>query len=155
MGWLSSRAPDQRSNGWGFNTARGIRETPVYPSQMLCGELLPKYPASMCIHMYQKITYAHYRSCISCQCWVKYGKHTDEGFFLAYENSAGRFDDNLFPASASSQSGDSFCTPVPLFYGQNQATVSQWAEMTVAECSLMSCMWTCWPDRFPHYAWTV
>ena len=41
------------------------------------------------------------------------------------------------------------------FSGQDQSTVAQKAEMTVAECSLMSCMWTHFPDRFPYYAWTA
>ena len=27
--------------------------------------------------------------------------------------------------------------------------------MTVAECSLMSCVWACFPDRSPHYTWTA
>ena len=41
------------------------------------------------------------------------------------------------------------------FLGQDQSTVAQWAKMTVAECSLMSCMWARFPDRLPHYAWTA
>ena len=33
-------------------------------------------------------------------------------------------------------------------------TVAQWAEITVDELSLMSCVWAHFPGRFPHYAWT-
>ena len=39
--------------------------------------------------------------------------------------------------------------------GQDQCTVAQRAEMTVNECSLMSCMWAHFPDRFPHHTWTA
>ena len=39
------------------------------------------------------------------------------------------------------------------FSGQDQSTVAQRAEMTVAECSLTSCVWTRFPNMFPHYAW--
>ena len=41
------------------------------------------------------------------------------------------------------------------FLGQDQSIVAQQAEMIVAECSLMSCRWGCFPGRFPHYAWTA
>ena len=38
---------------------------------------------------------------------------------------------------------------------QDQSTVAQWAETTMTKCSLTSCVWACFPDRFPHYAWTA
>ena len=48
----------------------------------------------------------------------------------------------------------SLCTPVPLL-GQDQSTVAQQAKMTVAKCSLISCVWAHIPVRFPYYAWTA
>ena len=39
--------------------------------------------------------------------------------------------------------------------GQDQSTVVEEAEKTVAESSPMSCVWARFPDRFPHYAWTA
>ena len=38
---------------------------------------------------------------------------------------------------------------------RDQPEVAQQAKMTVAEHSLMSCMWARFPQRFPNYAWTV
>ena len=36
--------------------------------------------------------------------------------------------------------------------GQDQSTVAQRVETTVAECSLTRCVWAGFPDGFPHYA---
>ena len=45
------------------------------------------------------------------------------------------------------------------FLSQDQSTVAQQAEMTVAKCSLMSCLWAHFPKReswqFPSFAWTA
>ena len=84
---------------------------------------------------------------------------TDDGFFLAYEDFGGRFD-NLFPACTlkkgrnhntwRSSRAHSFH-----FSGQDQSTVAQRAETTVAEHYLTSCVSVRFPDRFPHCAWTA
>ena len=36
---------------------------------------------------------------------------------------------------------------------QDQSTVARQAQTTVTECSLTSCLWARFPDRFPRYAW--
>ena len=76
-------------------------------------------------------------------------------FFLACEDFGGRFDDS-FPVRAFfffffMEICSHTHTPVPLL-GQDQSTVAQWAEMTEVECSLTSCVWACYPNRFPYYA---
>ena len=38
---------------------------------------------------------------------------------------------------------------------QDWSTVAQQAAMTVPECFLMSCMWSHFPEKFPHYPWTA
>ena len=43
----------------------------------------------------------------------------------------------------------------PIFLGQDQSTVAQQSEMTVAKCFIRSCVWARFPDRFSHYAWTA
>ena len=85
------------------------------------------------------------------------------GFFLAYKNSEGNFLMNQFVESSLPLPFDSFFflkislhILIQLFIScQNQSTVAQSAEMTVATCSLMSCIWARFPDRFPHYTWTA
>ena len=46
-------------------------------------------------------------------------------------------------------------TLVALFQAKVQFTVAQWADTSLDEHSLMSCMWACFPDGFPHHAWTA
>ena len=41
------------------------------------------------------------------------------------------------------------------FLSQDQSTGAQRAETTVAECSLMSCVWACFPNRFTHCTGTA
>ena len=41
------------------------------------------------------------------------------------------------------------------FLGQDQSTVAEQAETTVAECFLVSCVCARYPDRFPHCACTA
>ena len=73
-------------------------------------------------------------------------------FFLAYVDLRERFDAS-FPACIYFLR--SVCMHHFHFFGQDQPTVAQWAEMTVDKCCLTSCIWTRFPDRFPHYAWTA
>ena len=49
----------------------------------------------------------------------------------------------------------SLVTLVALFQAKVQFTVAQWADTSIDEHSLMSCMWACFPDGFPHHAWTA
>ena len=89
-----------------------------------------------------------------CQCAGGGGGGGGDGsFFLACEDLGGRFDDS-FPACAfffffkwRSALAHQFH-----FLGQDQSTVAQRAETTVAECSLTSCVGARFPDRFPHYS---
>ena len=48
----------------------------------------------------------------------------------------------------------SSCPLIPLSLCQDQSTMAQQAEMTVAKCSLTSCMSSS-PDRIQHHAWTT
>ena len=48
-----------------------------------------------------------------------------------------------------------FSAPEMHILCQDQSTVAQQAEATVAECSRTSVHVSAFPDRFPHYAWTV
>ena len=80
-------------------------------------------------------------------------------YFSSPAQTGGRFDDS-FPACASFfflffQKLRSTCIHQFHFFDQDQSTVAQWAKMTVAKCSLTSCMYVCFPGRFLHYGWTA
>ena len=82
--------------------------------------------------------------CVFCWWWW--------WLFLTCENFGRRFDGSL-PVCAFSSQRRSACTHQFHLLRQDQSTVAQWAEMTMDECSLTSCMWACFPNVFQHYVW--
>ena len=61
--------------------------------------------------------------------------------------------DDSFPACAFC--GDEFAHNNSTLLSQDQSTLAQRAETTVAKYFLASCVWARFPDRFPHSAWTA
>ena len=75
---------------------------------------------------------------LTCACTT----HGGINFLLACRDLGGRFDDS-FSTCTFFLKWRSAGTHQFHFSGQDQSTVAQWAETTVADCSLTSCMWAC------------
>ena len=68
------------------------------------------------------------------------------GFFLTCKDFGGGFDDSFPTCPLMFLSGDQLAhTNSTFFLGQDQSTMAQQAEMTVAKCLLMRFVWA----RFP------
>ena len=132
----------------------------------------------VCVHMCVYFLFACFSLLASLINWKQCCD--SGGFFLACKDLGGRFDDSFLPVLLLFLSGDqlthtsSLLSPESVHSGsanwddcgqvfsdelyvssfpflvQNQSTVVQQTEMTVAKCFLISCMWAHFPHRFPH-----
>ena len=89
--------------------------------------------------------------------YINLASRTDQLLFLGSQDFGGRFDHWVPPVLffCVCVCEVEICTHQFHFLGRDQSTVAQRAETTVAESSLMSCVWACFPNRFPYYAWTA
>ena len=80
----------------------------------------------------------------------------DGGFFLACKDF-GRMFNNSFPTCTFFLLSKWRLACAHEFHSSHQdwSTVAQWAETTVTECSLTSCVCTRFLIGFPHYAWAA
>ena len=76
-------------------------------------------------------------------------------FFFACGDFWGRLAVHSLPA-LSFLSGDQLAHTNSAFLGQDQSTMAQQAEMTMADCfPTHLCVSLFFPNRFPHCAWTA
>ena len=73
--------------------------------------------------------------------------------FLARKDHGWRFDKS-FPICKFVYHSVCVKVRVHQFHSfRSRSTVVQWAEIIVDKHSLTSCVWPCFPDGFPHFAW--